>query len=260
MSLIEETAARLRAAYMPGAPIAPIRDGFKDGDVETAYAIQAANTRYWLDQKRRLVGRKIGLTSKVVQQQFGINEPDYGMLFADTDMSGREIDSTRLIQPRMEAEIALVLGRDLTSLQMTLADVMSAVEYAVAALEVVDSRIAGWKIGIVDTIADNGSSAMFVLGTAPRKLTDLDLGGCGMVMSKNGQNVSVGIGAACLGHPLFGAKWLAETMAKTDYPLRAGDIILSGALGPMVEARPGDVFEAQITGLGAVRGVMSSKG
>ncbi len=260
MSAIEETAARLRAAYTPGAPIAPVRDGFKEGDLQTAYAIQAANTRYWLGEGRRMVGRKIGLTSKVVQQQFGINEPDYGILFADTDMSGREIDSTRLIQPRMEAEIALVLGRDLTQPQLTLAEVMSAVEYAVAALEVVDSRIAGWKIGIVDTIADNGSSAMFVLGAAPRKLTDIDLAGCGMAMLKNGATVSVGVGAACLGHPLFAAKWLAETMAKTDYPLRAGDVIMSGALGPMVEARPGDVFEAQITGLGSVRGVMSGKG
>ena len=260
MSAIEETAARLRAAYLPGAPIAPISAAFREGDIESAYAVQAVNTRYWLGEKRRMVGRKIGLTSKVVQQQFGIDQPDYGILFADTDMSGREIDSTRLIQPRMEAEIALVLGRDLTSTQLTLADVMSAVDYVVAALEVVDSRIADWKIGILDTIADNGSNGMFVLGAAPRKLTDIDLAGCGMAMIKNGATVSVGVGAACLGHPLFAAKWLAETMAKTDYPLRAGDIILSGALGPMVEARPGDMFEAHITGLGSVRGVMSSKG
>ena len=257
MTSVDETAARLRACYDTGDTIPPIREGFAEGDTDTAYAIQEANTRFWVDQGRRLCGRKVGLTSKVVQQQLGVDQPDYGMLFADTDMSGGEIDSSRLIQPRMEAEVAFVLGKDLTDPQLTLADVLSAVDYAVAALEVVDSRIADWQIGIVDTIADNGSSAMFVLGPEPCRLTDVDLLGCGMTLTKNGDTASLGTGAACLGHPAFAAKWLAQTMARTEFPLRAGDIILTGALGPMVDAAPGDAFEAHISGLGTVSTRMS---
>lgn len=257
MTSVEDTAARLRASYAPGSPIPPIRDGFDEGDTDAAYAIQAANTRFWVAEGRRLVGRKVGLTSKVVQAQLGVDQPDYGMLFADTDMSGGEVDSSRLLQPRMEAEVAFVLGQDLTDPQLTLADVLSAVDYAVAALEVVDSRIADWSIGIVDTIADNGSSAMFVLGPEPVKLTDVDLLGAGMTLTKNGDTVSLGTGAACLGHPAFAAKWLAETMAMTEFPLRAGDIIMTGALGPMVDAAPGDAFEAHISGLGSVSTRMS---
>lgn len=258
MSAIEETAAKLRAAYAPGAPIAPIHDAFKEGDLESAYAIQTANHRYWLDHGRRLVGRKIGLTAKALQKQWGVDHPMYGMLYADVDMSDGVIDRTRLNAPRMEAEIAIVLQRDLPHPRLTLAEIMSAVDYAVPAFEVADSRIADWKFGIVDIIADNGANGAFVLGSTPRRLTDVDLNACSMTMYKNGTVATMGTAAASVGNILLGLKWLAEISAKDGTPLRVGDVVLTGSLGAIVPAAVGDVFESHVQGLGSVRAVISS--
>lgn len=251
---IEEAARRLWDASQNGTPCAPIRDLLDDGDVDAAYAVQEINTRRGLDAGRRLVGRKIGLTSKAVQTQLGVGQPDYGMLFADMAVAeGEDIRLADVLQPKVEAEIAFVLGDDLDDDQLTVADVMSAIDYAVAAIEVVGSRVANWDIRILDTIADNASSGLYVLGSEPRILGQFDPRLCGMVMEKNGEPVSVGAGAACLGNPLSAALWLAKVMARVGRPLRAGDTILSGALGPMSPAAPGDVFEARINGLGSVR-------
>lgn len=258
MSAIEDAAARLRAAYAPGTPIPPIHDAFRDGDLESAYAIQMANHRYWLDKGRRLVGRKIGLTAKALQKQWGVDHPMYGMLYADVDMSDGVIDGKRLNAPRLEAEIAIVLQHALPHPHLTLAEIMSAIDYAVPAFEVADSRIADWKFGIVDIIADNGANGAFVLGSTPRRITDVDLNACSMTMYRNGAVATMGTAAASVGNILLGLKWLAEISATAGTPLQAGDVILTGSLGAIVPAAAGDVFESHVLGLGSVRAVMSS--
>ncbi|PXX50119.1 2-keto-4-pentenoate hydratase [Aquitalea magnusonii] len=250
---LHAAALQLRSAAASAQPCPPLRSVLGEHNIDAAYAVQTLNIQYALEQGRRLVGSKIGLTSHAVQQQLGVTQPDFGHLFADMAIAdGEEIDSRRLLQPKVEAEIALVLGRDLPHAKHTLADLISAVDYLLPAIEVVDSRIAGWDIRISDTIADNASSGLFVLGNRPVLLRDADLTGCGMVLESQGEPLSVGGGAACLGNPLLAALWLADTLAQRGHPLRAGDIVLSGALGPMVPVRAGDVFTARIQGLGQV--------
>ena len=255
---IEKAALRIRVAVASSTPCSPIRDIIAAGDIDTAYAVQEVNTRHWLGEGRELVGRKIGLTSVAVQQQLGVDQPDYGMLFRDMAyVSGAEINIERLLQPRAEAEVAFVLGRDLDKNQLNMADLIDAIDYALPAIEVADSRVVGWDITLADTIADNASSGVYVLGDTPRKLAGFDLESCAMVMERRGEVVSEGTGADCLGSPLIATQWLAETMARAGRPLGSGDIVLSGALGPMVAALPGDVFEARIEGLGSVTAVFS---
>lgn len=255
-SQVAQAADALWSARESGRPVAPIAGLLADGDLEAAYAVQERNTRRGLEAGRRLVGRKAGLTSRAVQRQLGVDQPDYGMLFADMAFSdGEPIPPGTLMQARCEAEIALVLADDLDAVGLTTVDVIAATDFCLAAIEVVDSRVADWKIGIVDTIADNASSGVFVLGTEPRAVGEFDPRLCGMVLERRGEPVSVGAGAACLGNPFAAATWLANTMARVDRPLRAGDLVLTGALGPVVPASPGDVFEARISGLGSVRAV-----
>lgn len=244
-------------------PIAPVRDLIEraaiEGDVlRVAYQVQQMGTQRRLEAGGRLVGRKIGLTSKAVQKQLGVDSPDFGALFADMAVGdGEEIAWSRLMQPKVEAEIALVLERDLPHHAHTVADVIAATAYALPAIEVVGSRIANWDIRLSDTVADNASSGLFVLGTRPVSLSQLDLAGCGMVLERRGEPVSVGAGSACLGNPLNAAVWLADTLARLGTPLQAGDVLMTGALGPMVAVQRGDVFTARIEGLGAVSAVFS---
>src|ERR1700687_2500479 len=256
---VQAVAARLRDAAATGKAIPPIRDELAGGGVEAAYAVQQANTDHNLKQGRRLVGRKVGLTSKSVQKQLGVDSPDFGMLFADMALyDGEEVALGKVLQPKVEAEIAFVLERDLTATEATLADLISAVAYALPAVEIVGSRIEKWNIKLLDTIADNASSGLFVLGTQPRKLDALDLRLCGMALERRGEPMSFGAGAACLGNPLNAALWLARTMVEGGSRLKAGDIIMSGALGPMVGVAPGDVFETRINGLGTVRAAFAA--
>ncbi len=251
--LVEKLAARLQEAETSRRSIDPIAGEIGSGRIDVAYAVQTEGTRRGIESGRRLVGRKIGLTSKAVQQQLGVDQPDYGALFADMEIAtGGQIEVAQLIQPRVEAEIALVLESDLSSEDVTLGELMRSTAYAVPALEVVDSRIRDWKITILDTVADNGSSARYVLGASPRRLTDVDLESCGMTMTKNGAIASVGSGAACLGHPLRAALWLARTMAKAGQPLRCGDVVLTGALGPVSPVFAGEFYEARISGFSPV--------
>lgn len=246
----ETLAARLRDAYRGGA-VAPLRDGLSPGDAASAYAVQAINTRHWQAAGRRVVGRKIGLTAAAVQAQLGVDQPDFGVLFDDMRVAdGGRLDGRPLIQPKVEAEVALVLSRDILSPDADRATVAAATDHARAAIEIVDSRIADWKISFSDTVADNGSSAAFVLSDEARPLDGLDLWSCGMVLEVNDRVVSLGAGAACLGHPLDAAAWLARTAVANGDPLRAGDIILTGALGPMVTVAAGDRVRATIGGLG----------
>jgi len=249
---LDAAADSLRRAY-EGAAIGPLRESLGCNDPAIGYAIQEINTGLWLDQGRVLSGRKIGATSRAVQTMLGLDQPDYGMLFADMAFAdGEEIPSRRLQQPRAEGEIAFCLGADLTGPTLTIADVIGAVAFAVPAIEIVASRIAGWNIGILDTIADNASAGLYVLGTTPRALADFDPVMCGMLMTRNGVTVSTGIGAACLGNPLAATLWLARKMLEVGRPLLKGDIVLSGALGPMVPIKPGDSMEVRIGDVGSV--------
>ncbi|NUU04108.1 2-keto-4-pentenoate hydratase [Herbaspirillum robiniae] len=250
---IEQAAERLWQAHAGATPCDPVRDLIGPSDIDAAYAVQQRNTERWLAQGRRLVGRKIGLTSRAVQKQLGVDQPDFGMLFADMCVAdGEAVDIARILQPKVEAEIALVIERPLQHEKHTVADIINATAYALPALEIVGSRVAGWDIRLADTIADNASSGLFVLGSRPVRLADFDITGCGMLMERRGDQVSTGAGAACLGNPLHAAVWLADVMARVGMPLQPGDVVMTGALGPMVAAAAGDVFEAQIEGLGRV--------
>lgn len=249
-----EIAQALQNAARERKPIEPIAAMLgENAGIAAAYAVQDHITESELARGRRLVGRKIGLTSRAVQAQMGVDQPDYGVLFADMEYAdGAELPSDLLIQPKVEAEIALVLERDLTAPDVTPSEVQRAVAYALPAMEIVDSRIKDWRIGILDTVADNASAGVYVIGSRPVALGALDMQLCGMVMERCGAPVSFGAGAACMGNPLAAAVWLARKMAGLGRPLVAGDVILSGALGPMVPARPGDDFRVAINGLGTV--------
>lgn len=257
---IAEAAARLRQAREQGQPCAPVRDLVQQAAneqgaaaLDLAYAVQQCNNAADIAAGWRPVGHKIGLTSRAVQRQLGVEQPDFGRLFAQMARGdGQPIAWTDCQQPKVEAEIALVLEHDLCHERHTLADIIRATAFALPAIEVVGSRVANWDISLLDTVADNASSGLFVLGSRPVRLERLDLVNCGMSLSLRGEPVSVGAGAACLDNPLNAALWLADTMARLGEPLRAGDLVLTGALGPMVAVRPGDVFSAEIQGLGRV--------
>jgi 2-keto-4-pentenoate hydratase len=243
-------------------PCAPVREQFAalDEPAQTAlaYAVQQVNIQRQLASGRRIVGRKIGLTSLAVQKQLGVDRPDFGTLLDNMAIvDGEPIDTARLLQPKAEAEVALVLERDLNHERHTVADLIGATAYALAAIEVVASRIEGWNIRFVDTVADNASSGLFVLGTRPVALSQLDLAGLSMRMTRGEETVSQGIGAACLGNPLNAARWLADTLVRAGTPLRAGDIVLTGALGPMVSAQAGQTYIAHIDGFAPVRAIFS---
>ncbi|WP_353190780.1 2-keto-4-pentenoate hydratase [Pandoraea pnomenusa] len=252
--LIQTLAERLRRAEATRKTIAPVRGDIALDDMASAYAVQQRNVDARLANGERVVGRKIGLTSPAVQQQLGVDQPDFGALFASMAYGDAQpMPLSTLIQPKVEAEIALVLERDLLQATNTFADIIGATAYAVAAIEVVDSRIEQWNIRFVDTVADNASSALFALGSRPVKLSDIDLSACAMTLSRDGEVLSRGNGAACLGNPLNAAVWLANRMARLGTPLRAGDVVLTGALGPMVPVTEPSTFTASIEGLGSVR-------
>ncbi|MEU8625184.1 2-keto-4-pentenoate hydratase [Streptomyces sp. NPDC048669] len=250
---VTEAAAVLAEAARTGTPCPPVRSLLPEQDVEAAYAVQRLYVERAVAEGRRLVGRKIGLTSPAVQRQLGVGQPDFGALFADMAVpQGQPIAPGRLMQPKVEVEVALVLGADLPHSDPTVADLLRATAFALPALEIVDSRIAGWDITIVDTVADNASCGLFVLGGTPVPLDRVDLRAVAMTLTKNGETVSEGTGADCLGSPLTAALWLASTLAGLGDPLKAGDIVLTGALGPMAVATEGDEFTARIEGLGTV--------
>ncbi|WP_232711542.1 2-keto-4-pentenoate hydratase [Microbacterium lacus] len=207
----------------------------------------------------RLIGRKIGLTSAAVQAQIGVDRPDFGVLFDDMLYDdGTEIPFARLLQPKVEAEVAFLLGSDILNADDTGA-VRAAVELAYPALEIVDSRIADWRIGITDTVADNASSGVFVIGRHGVSLDEVEPLDVEMSMTRRDALVSSGAGRDCLGDPLNALAWLAGTAIEFGEPLRAGDLVLSGALGPVVAADPGDRFVAHIEPLGTISVSFSGK-
>lgn len=250
---LSEAAEALQASRENVVPTTRISERFDIHTLEDAYAVQELNTQRALASGRRLSGRKIGLTSAAVQQQLGVDQPDFGMLFSDMEVvDGGVIETKKLIQPKAEGEIAFVLKKPLFNHDTTLAELLSAIDYVLPALEIVDSAIENWRITLVDTVADNASSAMYVLSKHPVKLSDMDLSLEGMTLAKNGEIASIGVGAACMGNPLDACLWLARTMAAAGRPLQAGDVLLSGALGPMVPVVSGDRLELSLTRLGTV--------
>ena len=249
----EEYATSLRNANKTKKTIPPLRNAIGVTDLELAYQIQHINTKYRTDNGARIVGKKIGLTSKAVQTQLGVDQPDFGILFDDMEvLNGSSVSIREIMQPKVEAEIAFVLSEDLDVPNLTIIDIIACVDYALPAIEIVGSRIENWDIKITDTIADNASASHYAVGHTPKIITEFDVVGCKMKMSKNGTPVSEGSGAACLGSPLNALLWLANKMIEVGQPLQAGELIFSGALGPMANVEAGDLVEAEIEGLGSV--------
>jgi 2-keto-4-pentenoate hydratase len=246
--------ARLQNAVTDGIACSPVRDLLVSGDIATAYAVQSRLIEARVAAGERIVGRKVGLTNPAVQAQLNVSQPDFGTLLDEMACAEDEpIDIRRLLQPKIEAEVAFILARDLDQAETIMAsDVVAATRGVRAALEIVDSRVAGWDITIVDTIADNASSGLFVLGRDERPLTALDLAAVHMTLHRGDEVVSTGTGADCLGSPISAVAWLANTARDHGMPLRAGEIVLSGALGPMVPVLAGATYTADVVGLGTV--------
>jgi 2-keto-4-pentenoate hydratase len=262
-SVASLAAERLITAARTVTATAPVRDVLGATDIALAYDVQNALTSARLAAGATIVGRKVGLTSPAVQAQLGVGQPDFGVLFDDMHVpDGGAVDIAALIAPKVEAEVAFVLKADLNGDPESIdaATAAAAVDYAVAALEIVDSRVAGWDITITDTVADNASSALFVLGATRVTLDEFAPVDVTMTLDKNGERASSGNGAACLGDPLNALAWLARTALEYGSPLRAGDVVLSGALGPMVIAEPGSHIVADISTLGRVSVTFSKDG
>lgn len=236
---INQASQRLLEAARTATPGPPVRDLIGSNDVAVAYAVQQAVNQTRIDAGAKVVGRKIGLTSPAVQAQLGVDQPDFGVLFGDMQIAHQQpTPLRRLLQPKVEAEIAFVLKSDLDG-SIDDAAVRAAVDYAVVALEIVDSRVANWDITFGDTVADNASSGLFVLGDFRLRLTDFEPAETLMAMYVGNQLVSSGTGSACLGDPLKALAWLARTAIEFGEPLRAGQVVLSGALGPMAPVTAG---------------------
>ena len=251
---VREAAKLLQEAEETCTACAPVRELIGASDVDAAYAVQTINVERAVAAGRRIAGRKVGLTAKVVQSQLGVDQPDFGALFADMAVNDDEpVALGDLIAPRAEAEVAFVLEHDLRHAVSTAADVLRATAFVLPAIEIVDSRVRDWDITIADTVADNASAGRYVLGTTPRSLRDVDVRGVSMSMLLGDEVVSSGEGAACLGNPVNAVVWLANALSTRGDPLRAGDVILSGALGPMARVTAPGRYEATIVGLGSVR-------
>lgn len=234
------------------AAIAPLTGQDSALTTDDAYAIQLCNVRRVEAMGQAVSGKKIGLTSPGIQKQLGVGEPDYGHLFQAMDCVGGKVKTDELIQPKIEAELAFVLAADLTGGNVTAQDVRAATEHVAGAFEIVDSRIADWKIGLVDTVADNASSGRYVLGSVRRKIGDVDLAAVGMKLYKGDRLLDEGCGAAVLGDPCLAVAWLANRLWGYGVPLKKGEVILSGAFTAAPLAAKGDVFRAEFTGFGTV--------
>lgn len=249
----KEYAAKLRQAQVTKTTMAPLRDEIGEHNEEMAYAIQNINTNHRLVDGARIIGKKIGLTSIKVQEQFGISTPDFGMLFDDMEvLNGLSLPISETMQPKVEGELAFVLGASLDTDNLTIIDIINAIDYVLPSIEIVGSRIENWNIRITDTVADNASASHYVLGHTPKMLDDIDIVNCKMNMTINGALKSSGTGKDCMGSPLNAVLWLARKMQSVGQPLQAGELILSGSLGPMAVVDAGDHVEAEFEGLGTV--------
>jgi 2-oxopent-4-enoate/cis-2-oxohex-4-enoate hydratase len=232
--------------------IAPLTDQSPEINIEEAYQISLRMLERRLADGERMIGKKIGVTSKVVMDMLNVRQPDFGFL-TDTMVYGNSAEvpvSTQLMQPKAEGEIAFVLKHDLKGPGVTNADVIAATDFVMPCFEIVDSRITDWKIKIQDTIADNASCGVIVLGDKSVSPLDVDLATCGIVVSLNGEIISTGAGAAAMGSPVNAVTWLANTLGAYGIELKAGDIILSGSLVPLQSVKPGDSMHMEIGGIG----------
>ena len=240
-------AARLKT------PLSPLTQRYQEIDAEVAYRIQLAWVRLKQDAGEKIVGKKIGLTSKAMQTMLDVDQPDYGHIFGDMlveDNARVRIDE--LIQPKIEPEIAFILDRDLRGPGVSSLEVLAATRFVVPALEIIDSRIENWKIKLCDTIADNASSGRVVLGMSPKRVDQIDLKLIGMVLEKNGDVTQTGAGAAVLGNPANAVAWLANAVGEFGVSLKAGEIIMPGALTAASNVDRNDVFQGFFDGLGSV--------
>ena len=248
---IEALGDSLYDALVARTPIAPLSAAHPDMTIEDAYHVQQRMIARRLEQGDRVIGKKIGVTSKAVMNMLGVHQPDFGYLLDSMVFNeGESVDMDTLIQPKAEGEIAFLLKKDLQGPGVTAADVLAATEGVMACFEIVDSRIQDWKIKIQDTVADNASCGVFVLGDQLVGVADLDLALAGMVLEKNGEIVVTGAGAATMAHPVNAMVWLTNMLGSLGIALKAGDIVLSGAMGAMVPVARGDNLRMTIGGIG----------
>jgi 2-keto-4-pentenoate hydratase len=250
---VTDLADRLWRAEVDRVAVAPLTADLPALTVDEAYAVQTHNVDRRVTAGAVVRGRKVGLTSRPVQDLLGVREPNFGVLLDDMFVDeGDEVPVEALLQPRVESEIAFLIGADLAGPGVTTPDALAAIGGVLPAVEVVDSRIADWRIGIADTVADNASSARVVVGARMLPVTAVDLRLLGVLFSRNGVPIESGAGAAVLGNPARCVAWLANKLGALGSGLRRGDVVLSGALHRMVPVRPGDVFSARFAHLGSV--------
>lgn len=250
---VEQLVAHLTKARKTGEGVQPVIGLDPDLTIDEAYAAQLYTINEYVKDGHRITGKKIGLTSKVVQEALGVDEPDYGHLLDRMEVKNRGIVPFKdVLQPKVEGELAFILKEDLSGPNVTTLDVLKATDVIVPAIEIVDSRIKNWEITLADTVADNASSGLYVLGDRAKKVSELDLKHIGMAVFKNDELQNTGAGAAALGNPAKCVAWLANKLAGYDIKLKAGEVILSGALSAMVDAAPGDHFRVKFQELGEV--------
>lgn len=252
---IVELAEKLKQASQTGEEIGPLVDKKKDLTIDEAYSIQLYNIDQKLKEGKEIVGKKIGLTSKAMQKSLGVDEPDYGHLLDDMVIPAENpvVYKDQVLQPRAEGELAFILEKDLVGPNVTVEEVLDATESIVAAIEIVDSRVKDWKITLRDTVADNASSAMYVLGNQFLKPEEAERIKVQMKLFKNGELINEGTGADILGDPAYCVAWLANKLHDYGIELKAGEVILAGAISAAIDAAPGDEFTCEFTeGFGEV--------
>jgi 2-keto-4-pentenoate hydratase len=249
---IETIASRLDTAWQTGTPIPPITESDGITDTAIAYAIQTQWTKMRVERGEKVIGRKIGLTSKAIQTHLGVNEPDYGNLWSSSFYEAKDgkvnIPADDFLQPRIEGEIAFLIGKPLREAGVTPEHVLDATEACAMGVEIVASRIADWKIKLVDTIADNASYGGFVLGPWDEKMKNTDLGALAMTIHHNGELAAEGLGSAALGHPATSTAWLANKLLEFGVSLEPGDVVISGGITKMLPVTAGDEFIFTLTG------------
>lgn len=256
---VQEVANRLLLAYEKGEPTDPVIASHPEATVADAYRIQQEQVRAWVAGGDVVKGHKVGLASRAMQEQMGVDQPDYGHLLAGMfSLEHQPISASGFLQPRIEPEIAFVLGKPLSGPGVTVADALRAVDFVVPALEIVASRITDWNISIIDTIADNASSGGVVLGSKPTRLSDVDLRLVGCTLQLGGELVATGAGAAVLGSPVNALVWLANTIGPLGIGLEPGHVVLPGSMTRAFPVAAGDTVVAEMGALGTVTAVFEA--
>ena len=258
--LHDAAAEHLLKAYASGKPVTPVVEAFPQATITDAYRIQQVQVARWAADGDVVRGHKVGLASAAMQRQAGVDQPDYGHLTASMFfLEHQPIPAGTFLQPRIEPEIAFVLARPLRGPGVTVADAVRAIDFVLPALEIVDSRVADWRIGIVDTIADNASSGGVILGATPVSPRSVDLRLTGCVLHHNGAVAATGAGGAVLGSPINSLVWLANTVGPLGIELEAGHVVLPGSMTQAQTLAPGDTVSTTIAGIGTVTAVLGGE-